>query len=638
MIRASHASIASDIDGGSTERRLLSSNNHLTPKLASLTSSILSKTENRFKQNDADTRKINQPPNNTTATQKGRPKRNNYTQPASQRIKEESSYNTGDNSEYEYRPLNKSQERMSSVKSRRQTAGNGPYLQEGHAPNSEDAFQKKIDSFSKMPTIHEMAKATYCPPPLFFHKVRSLLPELFLILLLQKVVRVPERLSSTTRAQKQFEKAIKEQNDPITYSENFQVDKKMAKDKKRAALQKKKEDQQQQAKKPNNNFIVLNNNATKDLLQDRDFQLQMNNGTLLDILLQELGNLRQKPTQGAGDNAPIIQNQPFKIVVEHQGKNQPQQPQKMQKQNSSSSLRNGKTPIINNNSSRKFNMDSSIKESIYSDSMGGNNNKHKDKRDLQLESIQESIKELHPEDSGDRKIPKHRSSANEFQGTDSFDDFESYNVSQSKEFGDYNSQSGNFGNNHSRSRFNNQNGSGVDRKSAIKIEESFPNDFDSYSQTINNNKSRPGGSLKSSRNSKFLVRSESKPSIQCIQCQKAVIPAKIREHLIACMKQSKQSDSQSQSIVNDSVFRPRMKSTLSQEFKDSYPDDFVQASGSKSSLMGTNKKSDFRVSDSKLQGDTYEDDFESFNDNQRSQSTLFGAKGRRGKWPLLILR
>lgn len=113
------------------------------------------------------------------------------------------------------------------------------------------------------------------------------------------------------------------------YEEGFQVD-----DKKRERGKKLQEraenirEMNEGKEQPPPNFIVLNENATRNLINDQNFQLKLNGGTLLDIFLNELAGLK---------NDSEGKERPFKIVVEH---NQPYNQQPMEPNGHKPSLRN----------------------------------------------------------------------------------------------------------------------------------------------------------------------------------------------------------------------------------------------------------------------------------------------------------
>lgn len=112
---------------------------------------------------------------------------------------------------------------------------------------------------------------------------------------------------------------------------------------------------------PAQNFIVLNENATRTLLADQAFNLKMDSGTLLDIFLNELARLKTGSTQQKDSN------EQFKIVVEHKGLTQAQDP------NNSDANGKASTPkgsSVSKGRKSSINFDVSAKDRAYLDSIG----------------------------------------------------------------------------------------------------------------------------------------------------------------------------------------------------------------------------------------------------------------------------
>lgn len=140
------------------------------------------------------------------------------------------------------------------------------------------SLDQKIEELTKMPGIHDMANGYFCPMPLYYSKVRKSHQKSTM-----KPVDRPQRPFTTySGIDTQPEKG---QMFSTAYATN--------------ATQPSKQKSINEAGQfrpttapPVHNTIVLNEKATKQILQDTDFQLQVNQGMLLDILLKELVSLK----------------------------------------------------------------------------------------------------------------------------------------------------------------------------------------------------------------------------------------------------------------------------------------------------------------------------------------------------------
>lgn len=186
----------------------------------------------------------------------------------------------------------------------------------------------------------------------------------------------------------------------------------------------------------------------------------------------------------------------------------------------------------------------------------------------------------------------------------------SYNISQTK-----NSMANKFSTfgdnpNHNRSKHQNP--------SAMRVEEHYFTD--SVSQNMGSGaKPQPserefsmGSGVRSSNNSNNLFgSSEKKDGINCYSCGKIIPISKLSEHIRSCMRGSKNQPRITEEEEKSSKENlSRFKSSLS---KESYPDDFVQFSGSKTTF---NKADNYTFDNktSRMNTDTFEDEFEDFDD------------------------
>lgn len=302
-------------------------------------------------------------------------------------------------------------------------------------------LKQKLEEVTKPMSIHEMANANFCPPPIIYHKKKS----------------NPARTRGLrTKPVNEFNQAYRAQ-----YSEANGPQKKKSSNKGIGNVQVSSEQPNHMA-----NFVVLNEKATKNLLQGEKIDLQMNGKTLLDVFLNELAQLKREDnmarTGGSFTSNNPQNNQEFKVIVEHRGmpntaqstsifsgveipdhviqeiqKKQLKDPEKKPSSTPNqmriskfSAMKNNKSGI-NPKSSINFSIDGSYKDSWMVDS----NTKYDTsmpEKNKHLESIKESVKE-----SGGRSSSRRSFNIDSIKESNSyhedFDDHMTYSVSQTKE-------------------------------------------------------------------------------------------------------------------------------------------------------------------------------------------------------------
>jgi hypothetical protein len=124
-------------------------------------------------------------------------------------------------------------------------------------------LRQKLQDVQQPMSIHQMANANFCPPPIIYHK-KKVKPFVTRGLKSKPV----NEFNQAYKAQYADKREPGRQKRSNKAGNNVQVD----------------------PEQPNHlaNFVVLNEKATSNLLQGEKINLQMNGKTLLDVFLNEL--------------------------------------------------------------------------------------------------------------------------------------------------------------------------------------------------------------------------------------------------------------------------------------------------------------------------------------------------------------